>query len=442
MQLIRRALLVGLDIVRILWVKGGKLLPTDTGGKLRTLNILRQLAAEHQVTLLSYYGGHRDLAYERKIVCELPGTITVHTAAPDVTLLERVLDYLRRLPSSAPYAVSKFTDSRVQRRVAAWIAERCFDVAVCDFLCASLNFPADLATPTVLFQHNVESVLWRRKARHEARWLDRVIAKIELAKMARYEPAAVRRFHHVIAVSEQDREQMMPMVDPARVSIVPTGVDLELFRSAKNGRPPSQLVVFTGSMDWEANIDGVEYFCREVWPRIMAVLPEARFRIVGRDPHPRVRKLACESVEVTGTVPSVLEHLREAAVFVVPLRIGGGTRLKIYEAMATGKAVVSTSVGAEGLDVQHERDILLADDPATFAEYVVRLLRDAEIRGHYESAAAERARHYDWSVVTERFAEVLRKTIASAAPAVLCSPQPRDEVSGARPAAPKDVALE
>src|SRR5438552_18732924 len=125
-------------------------------------------------------------------------------------------------------------------------------------------------------------------------------------------------------------------------------------------------------MDWAANVDGVEYVCKAVWPLVLSQLPEARFRIVERDPHPRVKKLASGVVEVTGTVASIVDHLRAAAVFVVPLRIGGGTRIKIYEAMAMGKATVSTTVGSEGLDVQHGRDILLEDDPAGFAEAIVK----------------------------------------------------------------------
>ena len=147
------------------------------------------------------------------------------------------------------------------------------------------------------------------------------------------------------------------------------------------------------------------------------------FSIVGRDPHPRVKKLASGSVEVTGTVASIVGHLRAAAVFVVPLRIGGGTRIKIYEAMAMGKATVSTTVGSEGLDVQHGRDILLEDDPAGFAEAIVKLLRNEVLRQKFEAAAAATARQFDWSVVTERFLEVLDKTIRAAEANSPLSPQ-------------------
>ena len=400
--------------MKILWVKPGKLLPLDTGGKLRTYNILRKLADAHELTYLSYYGGQRDESYEREILTHLPGTVPVYTAAPDTTATERYLDYLRRLAWRAPYAVSKFTAPQVRQVLSDWIADRRFDVAVCDFLSSTLNFPEKLATPTALFQHNVETVLWKRKADVEVKFLDRLVSKIEYAKMRSFEPEQARRFHHVIAVSEADRQAMSDMVDPSHISVVPTGVDLSKYRYDPAARPSGSSVIFTGSMDWEPNIDGVEYFCQEVWPLVLAKIPEARFRIVGRDPHPRVKRLACESVEVTGTVPSIVDYLRDGAVFVVPLRIGGGTRIKIYEGMAMGKATVSTTIGAEGLDVEHGRDILLEDTPETFAEAIVTLLRDENVRRRYEAAAAATARKYDWSVIAQYFVEVLQKTIDAA----------------------------
>jgi glycosyltransferase involved in cell wall biosynthesis len=400
--------------VKILWVKPGKLLPLDTGGKLRTYNLLRHLSAIHHVTYLSYYGGARDQGYEQEILQHLPGTVTAHTPTPHATGVDRYLDYVRHLASPIPYSVCKFTAPQVQRILADWIPQRRFDVAVSDFLASTSNFPRDLATPTALFQHNVESLLWNRRARFEVNRLDRWISKIEYAKMARYEAAQARRFHHVLAVSEQDRDAMAAMIAPARISVIPTGVDLAKYRYNPEAQATTPLVVFTGSMDWAPNIDGVEYFCRDIWPRILVQVPNARFRIVGRDPNPRVQKLAGASVEVTGTVPSIVRHLAEAAAVVVPLRIGGGTRLKIYEGMAMGKATVSTVVGAEGLDVRHGHDILLADDPRQFAEYVITLLRDEKTRRQYEAAAAVTAQKFDWSVITEHLIEALYRTVGAA----------------------------
>ncbi len=399
--------------MKILWVKPGKLLPLDTGGKLRTYNILRHLAAGHDLTYLSYYSGQRDEAYDREILTHLPGTITVSTADVGSTSFERYVDYMRRVTWRAPYAVSRFAAPEVRQILRDWIPQRRFDVAVCDFLASALNFPETLATPTALFQHNVETLLWKRRAEFESKWFDRMVSKFEYVKMRSFERQQARRFHHVIAVSEADRQAMSAMVDPSHISVVPTGVDLAKYRYDPDLRPLKGLVVFVGSMDWQPNIDGVEFFCQQVWPLVISKIPDAKFRVVGRDPHPRVKKLSSESIEITGTVPSVVEHLREAAVIVVPLRMGGGTRIKIYEGMAMGKATVSTTVGAEGLDVQHGRDILLEDQPSDFANAVVTLLLNEELRRQYELAAVTTARQYDWSVISQRFVEVLEKTVAS-----------------------------
>lgn len=403
--------------MKILWVKAGKLVPLDSGGRIRSYHILKELTRRHEVNLFSYYVGRQDEAYEQEVLRHFPGAVVENIGAPEDSLPGRLWGFLRRLPAPAPYTVTRFTDAKVQHRIAGWFNERRFDVAVCDFLAVSLSFPKVLTIPTVLFQHNVESELWRRRALEERNWLKRIIYQLEAAKMFRYESATVSRFPHVIAVSEQDRDLMAAMTDALKITVVPTGVDLKKYRAAAGASSTRSLVVFTGSMDWDPNIDGVEFFCREVWPQVRVRVPAAQFRIVGRNPHRRVQALASDSVEVTGTVPSVTEHLREAAVITVPLRIGGGTRLKIYEAMAMGKAIVSTSIGAEGLEVHPDRAILLADDPESFANLVVRLLRDLEFRQRIEKAAAELVTQYDWSVVSERFEEVLKRVVAGAASA-------------------------
>jgi polysaccharide biosynthesis protein PslH len=400
--------------LKILWVKPGKLLPLDTGGKLRTYNILRHLSAAHSVTYLSYYGGLRDPNYEREVSELFPGALPTFTGIPERAGLRRMLDYLRRLPRRAPDAVGRFESAEVKRIVAAAIAHREFDVAISDFLASTPNFPQDLAIPAILFQHNVESVLWQRRAQFETKFVDRVIAKIETAKMSRYEAEQVRRFRHVFAVSEADRNTMAAVVDRSRISVIPTGVDLETFRYDPRLKPAGPFVVFVGSMDWHPNINGVEYFCNEIWPQVLSAVPAARFQVVGRNPHPRVRKLASASVEITGTVPSVTKYIRDAAVLVVPLRIGGGTRIKIYEGMAMGKATVSTSLGVEGLDVHQSQDILLADQPQQFAQWIVALLQNETLRQKIEVAAARTASQYDWSIFAERFVrEIQRVTGAS-----------------------------
>jgi glycosyltransferase involved in cell wall biosynthesis len=396
--------------MKILWVKAGKLWPVDTGGKIRSFNILRHLARNHEVTLLSYYGGRRDAEYETAIAKQLPGAQTIYTAAPESTIAQSI-DYILRLPSTAPYAVKKFTHPAVRREVARRLIEGSADVTVCDFLSASLNFPEASPTPVVLFQHNVETMLWRRMADTEKSTLRKLSYRIEARKMAAYETRALQRFQHVIAVSDHDRKEMLALAPGCSITVMPTGVDTEKYQPAPSvsGNPP--LIVFTGSMDWEPNIDAVEYFCREIFPSVLAAFPAARFQIVGRNPHSRVQKLASSSVEVTGTVPSVAVYLRNATVVIVPLRIGGGTRLKIFEAMAMRKAMVSTSIGAEGLDVTSGKDCLLADDAQSFASAIVAVCRDPALRRSYEDNAAALAARYDWSQIAMRFAEALSESV-------------------------------
>jgi polysaccharide biosynthesis protein PslH len=402
--------------MRILWVKADKLLPVQNGGNIRTYHVLRHLSARHELTFYSYYGGAPDPDYERELQRHLPGAVAVSTGKRELSGAARALDYLAHLRSQPPYAVSRFAHRQVQKQIQAWFREQRFDVAVCDFLDAAVNFPGNLTIPSVLFQHNVESEIWRRHAATAGNPAKKMMYDVEFRKMLRYERAAVCKFQHVIAVSENDRRIMLQWVDGDRVSVVPTGVDLAQYRpdvseSGISERSPSEpLITFVGAMDWEPNVDGVEYFCSQVWPSIKAEVPQARLRIVGRNPGNRVQKWATSdaSIQVTGRVPSVVEHLQQSAVVIVPLRIGGGTRLKIYEAMATAKAVVSTTVGAEGLDVHHGRDIILADDPGSFAQAVIMLLRDPDLRRRYETAAAETAARYDWPVIGERFGEVLQ----------------------------------
>jgi glycosyltransferase involved in cell wall biosynthesis len=198
-------------------------------------------------------------------------------------------------------------------------------------------------------------------------------------------------------------------------------VDLSQFHPSSTRKPEKPLIAFVGAMDWEPNIDGAEYFCAEIWPKVRARVPNAVFRLVGRNPDRRVQRLGSDSVEITGRVPSVVEHLWEAAAVIVPLRIGGGTRLKIYEAMAAGRAVVSTTVGAEGLDVQHGEDIVLADDPNAFAGAVIQLLTDLSVRQRYEAAAVQSAARHDWPAIGECFANVLA-SVAARTPGAVAQP--------------------
>jgi glycosyltransferase involved in cell wall biosynthesis len=357
---------------------------------------------------MSYYGGPRNAAYEDALRAEFPLAEPVADCWP-LALPGLAAAYARWLPTSMPFTIGKFTARAVRERIVAGCAARRFDVALCDFLAPTANFATSLPVPTVLFQHNVESALWVRRAAHERSRLKLPVYRLEARRLADYEPRAVQRFDHVIAVSEHDKALMSKWVDAARISVTPTGVDLAQFRAgAPDPGAAGPLVVFVGSMDWEPNEDGMLWFHETVWPQVLAAFPAARLRIVGRLPPPSIARLAGGAVEVTGAVPSVVEHLHAAAVVIVPLRIGGGTRLKIYEAMAARRPVVATTIGAEGLDYRAGEDIVIADAPSDFAGAVVGLLRDPGSRSRVGLAAERRAAIYDWPNVVGAFAETLR----------------------------------
>lgn len=398
--------------MKVLWIKADKLLPLHGGGNIRSHNILRQLATRHEVTLFSYYAGGTDTEYEAQIARDFPGSVCLATRRHDPGMLRRRFDYLLRLPLAAPYAVTRAGHPRARKALRSFFEGRRFDVAVCDFLLPTLSLPRPRSLPVVLFQHNVESEIWRRHVDIEANPFLKLAYRLEFRKMLKYERAAVRAVDHIIAVSQHDRALMAAWTDASRITVVPTGVDIEEYSPRRSSANKAPLLMFVGAMDSKPNVDAVEYFCSQIWPLILAKAPDARFRIVGRTPHRRVRNLASRSVEVTGTVSSVPDHLREAAVVVVPLRIAGGTRLKIYEAMAMGKAVVSTTVGAEGLDVTPGENILTADDRHTFAEAVCSLLRDSELRRRIGCSAAALAAGNNWSVIGAKFSDAL-ETVAS-----------------------------
>ena len=229
--------------------------------------------------------------------------------------------------------------------------------------------------------------------------------------MLRFEEAALARFDLVLAVSDADRRtfsRLYPGSLRTPVHIVQTGVDTSYFRPSSEA-PERAHLVFTGSMDWLPNEDGMLFFCREILPRIRRAEPDVTLSIIGRAPTPAVRRLADEhGIEVTGRVDDVRPHVGRGSVYVVPLRIGGGTRLKIFEAMSMGKAVVSTTIGAEGLPVTDGQDIVIADRPEAFADATVRLIRNNEQRRALERAARRlMADRYDWSAVAEDFEDAL-----------------------------------
>ena len=390
--------------MRILWLKTDLLLPLDKGGKLRTWHLMRHLAKQHEISYLAFAEPDQpqaDITGMREVASRVE---TVTRSEPAKGTWRFYADAAMHVVDPLPYAVGKYRSAEFRRRFDALVAEIDFDLIVCDFLFPAVNLPKQLPCPAVIFTHNVESEIWRRHAETKTGALAKLLYGMQYRRMLRYEGDALRRFDGVLAVSDADRDtfnRIYPGAIQRPAHVVPTGVDTAFFTAAPSEAPSRQLV-FTGSMDWLPNEDSMLYFSRDVLPLIRAEEPDVQLSIVGRAPTPAVKQLGEQAgVTVTGRVDDVRPYMRDGAVYIVPLRIGGGTRLKIFEAMAMGKAVVSTTVGAEGLPVTNGEHVLLADQPDTFARAVVQLLRDVDRRRQLEAAARTLVvETYDWAAVS------------------------------------------
>jgi sugar transferase (PEP-CTERM/EpsH1 system associated) len=397
--------------MKLLWLNAGLLLPLDKGGKLRTWHVMRHLAARHDITYLSFADASQteaDRAGMREVCSTL---LTIPRTDPGKGTWRFYADAAGYVVDRAPYAVAKYRSDAYRAELERLIAAERYDAIICDFLPPVVNLPARLPCPTIVFTHNVESEIWRRHAEQATNPMSRFMLTQQWQRMLRFEGAALSRFDLVLAVSEADSrtfDRLYPGTLRAPVHVVQTGVDTGYFTPSSTA-PGRAHMVFTGSMDWLPNEDGMTYFCREILPRIRKSEPDATLSIIGRSPTPAVRRLAeIPGVEVTGRVDDVRPHIARGSVYIVPLRIGGGTRLKIFEAMSMGKAVVSTTVGAEGLPVTNGRDIDIADEPSRFAHAVVHLMRDTEARRDIEAAARRLVvEKYDWSAVASDFEEAL-----------------------------------
>jgi polysaccharide biosynthesis protein PslH len=399
--------------MRVLWLKSDLLLPLDKGGKLRTWHLLRHLATRHEITYLAFADPGTPPADIQGMHEVAARVVTVPRADPAKGSWRFYLDAALHLVDPLPYAVAKYRSREYAARLNALLSEGRFDVVVCDFLFPAVNLPRRLPCAAVIFTHNVESEIWRRHAETKQGIAGRFLYAMQYRRMLRAEERALGRFDGILAVSDADRDtlaRLYPGAVRGPVHVVPTGVDTAFFSPGASD-PASRNLVFTGSMDWLPNEDAMVFFCREVLPLIRAEEPDVTLSIVGRAPTPAVKRLAEEAgVSVTGRVDDVRPYMKEAAVYVVPLRIGGGTRLKIFEAMAMGKAVVSTTVGAEGLPVTSGEHVMLADDPRGFCRAVVRLLRDADRRRQLERAArALVVERHDWSAVAGELGSALER---------------------------------
>lgn len=395
--------------MKILWVNPNFLHPTTKGGQIRTLEMVRLLHQRHEIHYAAFVRPGETEGVERS------GEYSSHAfsfphAAPAHRSAAFAIQALRSLSSPLPLSMLRYTHAGLQSFLAQAVANRTYDSIVCDFLAPAANFPR--LDNAVLFQHNVESVTVRRMAEQATDPIRRAFFNLQARRMFAYEKQACLRSGFVAAVSENDAQVMRSEFGLEKVADIGTGVNLAYF--APQAAQPGPELVFIGSMDYLPNIDGIAWFTSAVLPLIWKHRPSCRLAIVGRDPSSRIQALANDPrIVVTGTVPDVRPYLWGGQISIVPLRVGGGTRLKIYESMAARAAMVSTTVGAEGLAVTHGETALLADSPEAFAQACLGLLDEPERCQRLAVAGREFvASHHGWDTVTNRFEQILERVPA------------------------------
>lgn len=393
-------------------------LPADTGGKIRTWFILDQLRRCFDVHLVCFSSSPGDGPWARQIE---EGGVAV-TLVPAPGPLSRILSlaYLRQ-----PYSVSKYHSPRMRRLLLSLARSTRFVAVHLDHLHMAQYGECFPRMPRVLDEHNVEHCILERYAAVEPRRPLRTLLAAEAARTKRLEERMLRSVSLALAVSPEDAETIRRLTNGSTpVEIVHNGVDTNFYRPA-NSVPRADDLAFVGSMDWWPNEDAVLYFVREILPLIWHEVPQATFSVVGRGPSQALTRLAeaDHRIVITGRVDDVRPHVERAGIFVVPMRVGGGTRLKILEAMSMERPVVSTLLGAEGIGYQDGSNIIIADRPQDFADRVVALSRDP-IKGRQIGRRARELveREYDWSVVGKRLLSAYRALLGEAAEPVKPAP--------------------
>ncbi len=398
--------------MNILWVKSGPLFPLDSGGKKRTHAMLEEISRRHHVTYLALLADGQKLHPDEEAAPYAAEKVWLPWRETAKRTWRFHADLLRNLAfSSYPYALEKYrSQAMMDWLVTEAVGDR-FDLIICDFLTPAPNFlHLESKAPLILFQHNMEAMIWKRLAESSPNPLGKLYLWDQFRRFSKWEEKLSGLFDGVITVSEEDSRYARENYRLENVrGHVATGVDVNYFAPRKEIRSGSDVIGFLGSMDWLANIKAVEFFVAEAYPVIKRAIPDVRFMVIGRNPPESIRNLAAhdDSITVTGSVDDVRPYLKMCDLMVVPLLAGGGTRIKILEAMAMGVPVVSTTIGAEGLGLESGVHLEIADGAGPFAARTAELLVDDERRCSLADAAYARlVQENGWKSVVDEFLQL------------------------------------
>ena len=402
--------------MNVLWLTYGLPYPADSGARIRDFHLIRQAARTSRIHLFSLLPpGDPTDAGQLQDFCKSIETF----ALPGPHSGRQLVGFIRCCLAKRPLAAFPFYFAETARRLRSIIAREKIDILQIEqsLLAAYLDAaPPDGTCRTVLSLHNVCFEQYRQMARLEVGLAARALYRLKAFAMSRAERHYIPRFDCCVVVSPAERELLQRVLPEVKPVVIENGVDCARLKPLPES-PSGSALLFAGVMGYPPNSDGAMLFARSILPRIRASVPDVKLFVVGHSPTVGMKRLGrAPGIEVTGSVNDILPYYRLSKVSVVPLRAGGGTRLKILESMALGRAVVSTTPGCAGLEVTHGAHLLVADDPQQFAECVVQLLGDDALRTKLTRNARRLVeRQYDWPTIGERLTLAHREILARSA---------------------------
>lgn len=378
--------------------------PADTGGKIRTLNILKQLAKQAKVHLVCFSFDRNDQELSESL--KLLGMQVTLVPGRNLNLINKIMAVLL---DPLPVTIKKYYSQNMESVLLALNEAHDFDAVHIDHLHMAHYQKCFDGVPCVIDEHNVEYMILQRCANVEKSFIKRIVFGYQSKKMVRFEKRSINDASTYFAVSQKDKDLLSELSGNGHAGhVVPNGVDTQYF-DRQSIQDEEEAVVFTGSMDWLPNDDAAIYFCDEILPLIWKQHPELKFYIIGKNPSKKILGYARRDNRIicTGRVDDVRTYVEKSKIFIVPLRIGGGTRLKILEAMSMQKAVISTRIGAEGINCTENSDIILADKPQEFADKVAQLIDDDQKRATLGRAGRSLVlEQYDWDIIGKKLDKI------------------------------------
>lgn len=396
--------------MKILFVTSKTPLPINEGHALRTFNLLKAAAQKHDVTLLSCVKFPVEYQYKDELE-KLCAAVQQFDVPENRSTYRTAMSAYINLVEQRPYISRKYNLPALRKEIRRLLAHKKFDLVHLDMLPLGV-FLDEISIPTLLNEHNVESALLKRRAEGTTNPVIKWYLMGQQKRLELFESQVASRVSHVITCSEEDKLLLARMAPTQNISVVPNGVDVDWYTpTGLIQEEPSQLV-FVGGMNWFPNRDAIIWFDEEIYPLLQQKAPEARLDVVGK-PQQVVSSRNSARIVMQGFVDDTRPYLEKASIVIVPIRVGGGTRLKVLEAMSMGKSIVSTTAGVEGIRVEHDRHLLIADSPADFVDSIIKLINNPHLRRKLGSAARERAcSRYHWDSIGQSLLAAYDKTIS------------------------------